>query len=360
MTPVVHFQGPTVLVLICSRPIVYLVYIRSHIYHQNAMGIWKNWQAVRPSENHRAYTLVLSEKSSAGLPLYTPVLATSSHICPYSARKQRRRRRCQTFTLGALMTFTLLVFLTKSSSDPIIPGTRMNWLRYLLTPSWQASSVVPSDSRPISLIQPKTEISQSLLSAGSTTKSHPKRLVPLEAHIMSKCPDARDCLQDLILPAMEQVGAHVNFTLSFIGKVESDSSVSCKHGPAECLGNMLDLCAASRYPALPLPQRSLGFANCMTAEYVRVPERSLVHDCAREFGMDFDALDRCVSDDGDQGGLAMLVRSVERSSKAGVTKSCTVRLDEQIWCIRDGGEGCEGNKGTAGLVEAVEKLYGGS
>jgi hypothetical protein len=43
-------------------------------------------------------------------------------------------------------------------------------------------------------------------------------LVPLEAHIMSKCPDARDCLRELVLPAMQKAHEKVNFTLSFIGK----------------------------------------------------------------------------------------------------------------------------------------------
>lgn len=42
-------------------------------------------------------------------------------------------------------------------------------------------------------------------------------LVPLEIHIMSKCPDARDCLRDLVVPAMEKVVDKVDFTLSFIG-----------------------------------------------------------------------------------------------------------------------------------------------
>lgn len=42
-------------------------------------------------------------------------------------------------------------------------------------------------------------------------------LVPLEAHIMSKCPDARDCLHDLIVPAMERISDKVDFRLSFIG-----------------------------------------------------------------------------------------------------------------------------------------------
>ncbi|KAJ0148909.1 hypothetical protein CTA2_625 [Colletotrichum tanaceti] len=44
-----------------------------------------------------------------------------------------------------------------------------------------------------------------------------KDLVPLEAHIMSKCPDARDCLRDLVLPTMMKVQNKVNFTLSYIG-----------------------------------------------------------------------------------------------------------------------------------------------
>lgn len=44
-----------------------------------------------------------------------------------------------------------------------------------------------------------------------------KALVPLEAHIMSKCPDAQECLQMLVLPTMQRVIDKVNFTLSFIG-----------------------------------------------------------------------------------------------------------------------------------------------
>lgn len=40
--------------------------------------------------------------------------------------------------------------------------------------------------------------------------------VPLEAHIMSKCPDAQYCLQQLVVPAMEQISDKVDFDLSFI------------------------------------------------------------------------------------------------------------------------------------------------
>ena len=43
------------------------------------------------------------------------------------------------------------------------------------------------------------------------------RPVALEAHIMSKCPDARDCLTNLVVPTMEKVNSIVDFQLSFIG-----------------------------------------------------------------------------------------------------------------------------------------------
>jgi len=44
------------------------------------------------------------------------------------------------------------------------------------------------------------------------------RKIPLEAHIMSKCPDAKDCLKDLIVPAMEKISDIVDFQLSYIGR----------------------------------------------------------------------------------------------------------------------------------------------
>lgn len=42
--------------------------------------------------------------------------------------------------------------------------------------------------------------------------------IELEAHGMSRCPDFRDCLRDLVVPTMIQVSDKVNFTLSFIGR----------------------------------------------------------------------------------------------------------------------------------------------
>lgn len=42
--------------------------------------------------------------------------------------------------------------------------------------------------------------------------------VPMDVHIMSKCPDARQCLKQLVVPTMANVSDKVDFRLSFIGR----------------------------------------------------------------------------------------------------------------------------------------------
>lgn len=160
------------------------------------------------------------------------------------------------------------------------------------------------------------------------------------------------------------------------------------HGPTECIGDMIILCAAN----LPFPPgqqksssssssltfrprtptiRSLGFANCLISSYERIPDRSLVEGCALEHGIDFNELNQCASreDDNDDdssrqdpSGIALLRKSARRSEELGVKTSCTVRLDESVWCVRDGGvwkdcaKGGEGSK-VRTLVEEVERLW---
>jgi hypothetical protein len=181
------------------------------------------------------------------------------------------------------------------------------------------------------------------------------KLVPLEAHIMSKCPDAKDCLQQLVLPTMANVSDKINFTLSYIGSLDPKSDeVHCMHGPEECLGNIIQLCAADVYPD---PKMYLGFTNCMTSDYKDIPQRDLVEECAMEYGIDFGKLNSCISDEGK--GIDLLRASVERSRTLGVTKSCTIRLADEVRCIRDGGKwyDCEGGSEVKDLVADIESLY---
>jgi len=183
-----------------------------------------------------------------------------------------------------------------------------------------------------------------------------KELVPFEAHIMSKCPDARECLRQMILPTMQRVYDKVNFTLSFIGTPTEDDHIACRHGPSECMGNIIELCAANLYPD---PKIYLGFTMCLSRDYKDIPQYDLMADCALEHGIDLAKLDECaVSDDGGF-GAGMLRDSVRRSTEANVTKSCTVRVNEEVYCIFDNGEvkSCPNGPGVNDLVVAIEKLY---
>lgn len=181
--------------------------------------------------------------------------------------------------------------------------------------------------------------------------------VPLEVHIMSKCPDARDCLQKLVVPAMANVSDKVDFRLSFIGKTtEEDDGIQCMHGQTECLGNILELCAAAEYPD---PKFYLGFTMCLSRNYQNIPKKDLVEDCALEHGLDFDTLNHCMSRDDGAYGMGLLRDSVRRSAALNVTTSCTIRLNDEVRCIRDGGKfkDCEGGSSPKDLIHDIEKLY---
>ncbi|KAE9974882.1 hypothetical protein EG327_008634 [Venturia inaequalis] len=192
----------------------------------------------------------------------------------------------------------------------------------------------------------------------STELDDGKWKVPLEAHIMSKCPDALGCLQNLLLPALSQSNtlSKVNFTLSYIGTPQSDGDIACMHGPTECLGNIIELCAAHSYPD---PKIYLGFTFCLSKRYSEIPARELVEECALESGIDFARLNDCASREDGAFGMGLLRQSVERSKEVGAGISCTVRLDEEVRCVRDGGEWKDCPRGSApgDLVRDIEKLY---
>ncbi|KAH7063468.1 hypothetical protein B0J12DRAFT_758881 [Macrophomina phaseolina] len=161
----------------------------------------------------------------------------------------------------------------------------------------------------------------------------------------------------LVLPTMVEISDRIDFKLSYIGKpTDHDDGVECKHGESECLGNMIELCAADKYPD---PKIYLGFTYCLTRQYEKIAERHMIQDCAMEHGIDFARINDCLTQD-DGGYVADLLQaSFVRSAEANVTKSCTIRLDEKVRCIRDGGEwkDCPGGSDRDSLIRDINNLY---
>lgn len=156
------------------------------------------------------------------------------------------------------------------------------------------------------------------------------------------------------------------------------------HGPGECIGNMLMLCAANlpfpptndnsllpqSYPRTPVI-RSLGFANCLTTDYPRIPDREFVQQCALQHGIDFDALNSCASQQDDDAGLtpyeatplsglALLRQSALRGEALGVKTSCTVRVNETVWCVHDNNQWkdcAENGQNPKVLADEITRLW---
>ncbi|KAF2861831.1 hypothetical protein K470DRAFT_256672 [Piedraia hortae CBS 480.64] len=159
--------------------------------------------------------------------------------------------------------------------------------------------------------------------------------IPMDIYIMSKCPDARDCMQMLILPTMQNVSDIIDLNLSYIGTENADGSVTCKHGPTECQGNIIELCAAQINPD---PKTILGFTMCMYLQYPLIPNRELVESCALQHWIPIEKLDECTSRDNGEFGMSLLRKSVAKSAEDEVKISCTVKLEGKTVCVRDGGE----------------------
>lgn len=122
------------------------------------------------------------------------------------------------------------------------------------------------------------------------------------------------------------------------------------------MGNILELCAQQQHPD---PKIYLGFTMCITRDYKRIPDRDLIEGCALEHAVDFAALNECATRDDGQYAMNLLRDSVQHSTDVGVIKSCTVRLDDKVYCIRDDDEWtyCPSGPGVNDLVISVEKLF---
>ncbi|KAJ6259016.1 hypothetical protein Dda_5912 [Drechslerella dactyloides] len=186
-----------------------------------------------------------------------------------------------------------------------------------------------------------------------------KSPIPVEMFTMSKCPDARDCVADLVLPTMAKLFDSGKITLkpTYIGTPDdSTGGIACMHGEGECLGNILQLCAYELYK--PEPKRWLGFTYCMGQKYRQIPDPAFVESCAREHGMDMKKVSDCASSTEPNQGVELLRTSARRAMSLKVKTSCTIAVQGKTVCVRDGGQwkaGCNGSVDE--LVQLIESAY---
>ncbi|KAI5120682.1 hypothetical protein M0805_006971 [Coniferiporia weirii] len=186
--------------------------------------------------------------------------------------------------------------------------------------------------------------------------------VPVTLGVMSRCPDALLCesVFDKVLP---QVDGKVNLTLSFIGKIdesEPDFGVTCMHGAIECAGNVQELCAA-KY----LDQKLWwAYVKCLNFNgRGRVGDSDIALKCADTAKFDWieSGVGACAGEDGSgkgEEGVNLLQESVKQTKELGITKSCTVLINNKQVCIHDGSwKECEDGHAPEDFVRQINNEY---
>lgn len=84
----------------------------------------------------------------------------------------------------------------------------------------------------------------------------------------------------------------------------------CKHGPEECKAAMMELCTQETHS----DSRSLvGFIECLTHEYQRIPERAHYEACAAKHSIDLEKVDQCAAKNGGAYALELLRKSAQHT-----------------------------------------------
>ena len=195
------------------------------------------------------------------------------------------------------------------------------------------------------------------VSHAKTLQSLPSDKVKVEFFVMSKCPDAAYC-ENVFAPSLYVLSPILDLSFDYIaqrGSAVSLGNITCLHGEGECEGNRQQLCAQLLSSPRPLTLQYLNFTSCQAQSYRAVPTNA--DSCAKQTGFDATKLQSCVTSVGQQ----LLLDSVTYSRSRNQSVSCTILVQDQLWCQRDSTwKQC--NEGTDGdsLITAVCKRYKGT
>jgi hypothetical protein len=206
--------------------------------------------------------------------------------------------------------------------------------------------------------------------------------VNLTAFVMSKCPDAVYCEQSVsrILKSYSGLSEIIHFETQYIGKLVEETpstplGVECKHSEPEvkikyydsitilskihvkCLGNLMQLCVRDIFPDV---SKWFSFVQCQNRDITQIPSSNQGEQCAKESGLESEwtrKIKDCIEG---QRGIELLRKSTWISEKhAKVTKSCTLYINSEKRCVRDGGRwyDCPGGNEDVDLVKSICSIY---
>jgi len=184
--------------------------------------------------------------------------------------------------------------------------------------------------------------------------------VSVELGVMSRCPDALVC-ENVFDQVLRQVGPKMDLKLVYVANLNStepEFGITCLHGPAECAGNVQQLCAAK------YSEKWWDFVRCQNEQgrfQVGLPDVAL--ECAKTVGIDWEttAVGKCAGLDGSgkaSEGVQLLRESLLKGKALGIEKSCTVLISHRKVCIHDETwKECEGGHEVQDFVQQINSEY---
>ncbi|KAL9974813.1 hypothetical protein ACROYT_G011900 [Oculina patagonica] len=119
--------------------------------------------------------------------------------------------------------------------------------------------------------------------------------VGIALYYESLCGGCRDFIKSQFYPTFQKVGEIMNVTLVPYGNaIESHNGdewrFTCQHGPAECVGNLIETCAISILQNVSV---YFPFIHCLETYIASSNPLSVAEHCASQQGIDFAAIDKC-------------------------------------------------------------------
>ncbi len=147
----------------------------------------------------------------------------------------------------------------------------------------------------------------------------PVEKVKVELYVMSKCPFG--ILTEVhMLPVLQKMGKHIDFSLEFIGRVR-DGQLKSLHKEAEVKGDLVQICAGKH-----APDSYFEFIGCMNKTYRDIPENW--EPCAAKSGLPAEKIRACA--DGSE-GKELLTASFDRAKARKAVGSPTMYVDNKLY-----------------------------
>ncbi|KAN0126780.1 hypothetical protein V8E52_000420 [Russula decolorans] len=186
--------------------------------------------------------------------------------------------------------------------------------------------------------------------------------VPVTLGVMSRCPDALLCetLFDSVIP---RVSKKIELSLAYVATLngsDPDFGATCMHGPAECAGNVQQLCVAKHTPMWTWWE----FIMCQNYQgRGHIGSADVALKCARTHNIDWEesGVGQCIGLDGSgkgREGVQLLHDSIRAAEALGITKSCTVVINGEKVCIHDQvWQRCDNGHEVKDFVDQIEEEY---